>query len=472
MTGFTVRDIMSIPGAVAKNFEGIADAPVRCVRTDSRLVKKGDVFVAFQGAVHDGHDFVRELSAKGSLLSVVNASWFRSHPAECAMLPLLVVKDTMRAYGEIAREYRRRFAIPLIAITGSNGKTGTKELVASILATKYTVLSTKGNLNNHLGLPATLLNLNASHEVIVVEMGTNRPGDIPYLCAIAQPSCGLITNIGSAHLEKLKSREGIAEEKGTLYECLPSDGIAFVFEDEPLVKPFIRRGMRKVSFGSSKKAGVRISGIVIDAAGRPTVTLEAPAFLSEPMTLRLKTMGRHSAYNAAAAAAVGFAFGCSAENIRLRIEAYKGFGKRMQILRSSGLTILDDTYNANPDSTIAALETFAAMQVKGMKIVVLGDMLELGGLARSEHTRVGEHLAALGFPYICTFGTPAKAITRAVERKAEFAQHFTDKAALCGALSALVVPGDAVLVKGSRGMKMEEIVRFLQTLSANWKEKQ
>jgi len=168
------------------------------------------------------------------------------------------------------------------------------------------------------------------------------------------------------------------------------------------------------------------------------------------MTLRLKTTGEHFAYNAAAAAAVGFAFGCSAENIRLRIEAYKGFGKRLQALRPAGLTILDDTYNANPDSTIAALDTFASMRVKGMKIVVIGDMLELGSPARSEHKRVGEHLASLGFPYLFTFGSQSKALTRAAERTAEYARHFTDKIALCEALRALIVPGDAVLVKGSR----------------------
>jgi UDP-N-acetylmuramoyl-tripeptide--D-alanyl-D-alanine ligase len=356
------------------------------------------------------------------------------------------------------------YDVPVVAITGSNGKTSTKEMVASVLGTKYAVLKNSGNLNNHLGLPATLLQLADRHEVVVTEMGSNQPGDIGYLCSIARPSCGMITNIGRAHIERLQSREGIAQEKRALFDALEAGGVALVNRDEAMLSGKLPRGVRRISFGTHARSDIRIADVALDARGRAIVCIEAPSFMKRPVTLRLQAVGRHAAYNAAAALAAGFALGCGIRAMQKALEGVRNYDKRTEIRSARGVTVINDTYNANPDSVIAALDLLQQLTVKGSRCIVLGDMLELGKVSAQEHEAIGAALAAAGIPYVFTFGRHSRSVSRAVSGVARHAAHFTDKHALCEALDVLLEEGDTVLVKGSRSMRMEEVVTHLLRL--------
>ncbi|MBN1449080.1 MAG: UDP-N-acetylmuramoyl-tripeptide--D-alanyl-D-alanine ligase [Bacteroidetes bacterium] len=467
----TVAELLTIPHVFAKNCTDRAERVVERVMTDSREARAGDVFVAFRGARVDAHDFVSDLCARGVLLCVVENRWYRRHMKEVSHLPLLVVRDSMRAYGDIARLHRSRFTPSVLAVTGSNGKTSTKEMIAAVLRTKFRVLQNAGNFNNHIGLPATLLQLTSEHDVVVVEMGTNQPGDIPYLCGIAQPSHGLITNIGRAHIEKLHTREGIAREKGALFASLPKDGLALVNLDEPLLREALPRRVPRLTFGTAARSDVRITSVTLDKQGRALVRCEAPSFAKHAMNLHLQAVGRHAAYNAAAALAAGFAFGCSVRAMKQALESVPNYDRRMQITETAGVTVINDTYNANPDSVLAAVDVLQQLKVRGRRCVVLADMLELGSVSRREHEAIGAALAAAGIPYVLTFGRHARVISSAVRNIAAVARHYTDKQALIDALDALLDTGDAVLVKGSRGMHMEEIVDHLLSRSTREEER-
>lgn len=462
-----IGDFSALPTAVLRNCEAIADhVPTRVV-TDSREAGPGAVFVAFRGSRTDAHDFVTDVLRRGALACVVEKRWWRKHRDAVRELPLIVVADTMKAYGGIAKMHRASFDVPLVGITGSNGKTGSKEMVAAVLRTRYRVLHTEGNLNNHIGLPATLLRLTAEHQVVVTEMGTNQPGDIAWLCDIARPTHGVITNIGRAHIEKLLSREGIAAEKSALFAALPSSGTAIVNADEDLLGATVPRCVPRISFGTRRKADVRLENVRLDADGRAIARIVAPRFMSKPLTLRLQSVGRHSALNAAAAVAVGFAFGCPVSKMKKALEGVAPVDKRLQTQRVGGVLVINDSYNANPDSVLAALDVLRGIRIKGRRCAVLGDMLELGADARAEHERIGAAVVEARIPYVLTFGKLARGIHRGALQKAMetglpvLALHFTDKAELAENLSALLTDGDAVLVKGSRGMRMEEIVEVV-----------
>lgn len=461
-----ISDLLEIPHLRALNLDAAAATRIGEVVTDSRRAGPGDVFVAFRGARVDAHDYVSELCARGVLCCIVEQRWYRRNAVAISGLPLLVVADSMKAYGAIAQMHRAQFHVPLLAITGSNGKTSTREMIAAVLRSKFSVLATEGNYNNHIGLPATLLRLGAGHQIVVAEMGTNQPGDIAYLCEIAKPTHGVVTNIGRAHIEKLISREGIAAEKGVLYSALPADGVALINADEPLFRTAGMRGaiprrVRRIRYGTRKGSDVRITDVKLDRSGRAQVRIEAPEFVARPLTLKLNAVGRHAAYNAAAAVAAGFAFGCGAAKIKAALEAVESYDKRLQIGSIQDITVINDTYNANPDSVLAAVDLLQQMQVDGARCVVLGDMLELGKAARSEHEALGASLAATGIPYVLTYGKQARAISSAVRGVAKVSMHFTDKHALCETLDALLAPGDAVLIKGSRSMQMEDIAAHL-----------
>ncbi|MFZ1728798.1 MAG: UDP-N-acetylmuramoyl-tripeptide--D-alanyl-D-alanine ligase [Bacteroidota bacterium] len=456
-----ISNLLTISHVRAINLEAVSDAAIGSVATDSRTAGRGDVFVAFRGSRVDAHDFVADVCKRGALCCVVEQRWYRRNAAAVSGLPLFVVKDSMLAYGAIAQLHRAQFNVPVLAITGSNGKTSTREMVAAVLRSKFRVLATDGNFNNHIGLPATLLRLTPEHQIVVTEMGTNQPGDIAYLCGIANPTHGLITNIGRAHIEKLISREGIAEEKGVLYSSLPADGVALINADEPLLRIKLPRRVRSIRYGTRKGSDVRIADVKLDRSGRVQLRIEAPEFTAKPITIRLKAVGRHSAYNAAAAVAAGFAFGCGVSKIKAALESVESFDKRLQIGSAREITVINDTYNANPDSMLAAIDLLQQIKIDGARCVVLGDMLELGKATRSEHEALGAALAATGIPYVLTYGRHARAISRAVLGVAKVAMHFTDKAALCETLDALLAPGDAVLIKGSRSMRMEDVAAHL-----------
>ena len=447
-----------IPHVDFKHAGKLTGKTITGVCTDSRKIQRGELFVALHGEQFDGHAFIRQALDQGAIAVIAEAG---RCPDALPRVPLLLVEDSIRAYGDLARLYRRRHSIPLIAIAGSNGKTTTKEMVARVLREKHNVLSTEGNLNNHIGVPATLLRIDRHHDVAVVELGTNHPGELEYLCRMAAPTHGLVTMIGSEHLEFFKNIDGVAEEEGALYRYLARTpgSVAFVSAGDERVTLQAKPVRKKIRYGYSKR-GMDVRGAVegIDARGCVRIRFSGPK-MRRGISVQLNLPGRHNAVNALAAAAVGLVFGISPEGIRGALQEFQAPARRMEVRTVKGVIVINDTYNANADSTIASLRALAETNVTGKRIAVLGDMLELGRSELEEHTRVGAAVSELGIEYLLTFGRRAVWIHDAA--RLPFAVQYDQKNILAEYLAELVTPGDAVLVKGSRGMKMEDVVTFL-----------
>lgn len=428
------------------------------VSTDTRALKPGDLFIALRGERFDGHRFIEEAFDKGAVSVVAGRD---ADLARISNVPILLVDDTTKALGELANLHRRKFSIPVLAVGGSNGKTTTKDMIASVLRTSYKVLATEGNNNNQIGVPLTLFNLERKHRVAVVEIGTNHPGEIEYLCRILEPTDGLITNIGHEHLEFFNSLDGVAAEEGALFRSLRKKkrSRAFVNAEDKLVKAMSRRMGNRYSYGLGLRSA-DVVGRIIDMDETGCVLFEFRGKkMKKAASAQLRIPGRHNAANALAAAAVGLAYKVPPARIRKALENFRAASKRMEVLSIRGVTIYNDTYNANPDSMIEALRTLAAAKVRGKKIAVLADMRELGSAGPNEHARVGREVSQLNIDSLLTFGELARHIHDAANIPS--AIHYEQQNVLAEYLAELLAPGDAVLVKGSRGMKMENVVTFL-----------
>ena len=443
------------------------DGPPRTftgVSIDSRNVLAGSVFFAIRGERLDGHNFLSNAVKAGAKAVVVESKWATMNPSFLKALPVskLVVEDSVRALGELARNYRRLFRIPVLAVGGSNGKTTTKEMIKAVLEAKFNVLATEGNLNNHIGVPLTLFRLENRHKIAVVEIGTNHPGEIKYLCSVLEPTHGLITNIGREHLEFFRSLHGVAKAELELFEWLKThrrnDGVFFLNKDDAaLSKSHIPR--QTVTFGFSRKeVDVRGANLEVNenAAARFTIQTRKRSSID----ILLPVPGVHNARNALAAAAVGISFNVPATKIQHALSSFSAASKRMETFRVNGITILNDTYNSNPDSVRAALETLQAVKTPGKKIAVLADMLELGETSEREHRAIAAMLKPAGIEYLLTYG-PLSKITHEAST-VEFKAHYEQKNILSEYLAELLTVGDTVLIKGSRGMKMEDVVTFLK----------
>lgn len=452
----SVRDIERLPHREAVRFASLKGKSFTGVSTDSRSIAPGVLFVALRGEHFDGNKFVDAARERGALAAIVDA---KGAGAVASDIPLLVVDDTVKALGTLANVYREKFEIPILGIAGSNGKTTTKEMIAAVLARKYRTLSTEGNLNNHVGVPQTLFRLEKSHEIAVVEMGTNHPGELALLCSIARPTMGLITNIGREHLEFFSDLETVEQEECSLFAALKEKGsTVFVNDDDERIRRHVPRGVKTVTFGMSRRGKVR--GKIIGHNASHGATLEVRGgTLREPLRIALGIAGDHHARNALAAAAVGVTLRVPATAIKAALEEFRPAGKRMEILAVGGVTIINDTYNANPDSMLAALQTLAAMRDGGKCIAVLGDMKELGAKSAEEHRAVGVEARKLGIEYLLTFGEQARLMHETFGP--DGALHYDQKNALAEYLAELVSEGDVVLVKASRGMRMEDVVTFL-----------
>ncbi len=429
------------------------------------MVSGNQIFVALRGEKFDGHNFVGDAIGKKAVCAVVDKKWYGEKRSEhvfsekASHLPLVVVDDTTRALGDLARIYRRKFTMPVIAVGGSNGKTTTKEMIAKVLNKKFKVVKTSGNHNNQIGVPLTIFEFENSHEVAVVEIGTNHFGEIERLCEILEPTAGVITNIGNEHLEFFRNLDGVKKEEGKLFKYLASTkGSAFVNVDDKILARLSRKLKYKFEFGFSLHRG-NFSARLFGADRNGCVLFEIK-YKSKTDLVRLRVPGMHNAINALAAAAVGAYYGVRISEIKKALENYRSFEKRMQIVKSDGVTILNDTYNSNPESAAAALRWLSVIRTKGKRIVVLADMLELGESAKSEHQKIGREIAKENFDYLFTFGNLAREISAAADGKVK-TESFDDKNKLFEKLFQIVEAGDIVLVKGSRGMKMEEIVNIL-----------
>lgn len=455
----SANEILLIPHLQVRCPELLEGKTFTGVSTDSRTVAPGNLFVALRGENFDGHKFIKEVLAKGALGAIVESSWAATDLTQAA---LLIVEDSTKALGQLAYLYRKKFSIPFLAIGGSNGKTTTKDMVAAVLGAKYRVHSTPGNLNNHIGVPHTLLGLEESHEVAVVEIGTNHPGEIAALCNILRPTHGLITTIGREHLEFFGTVEGVAQEEAGLFARLAEakDGFGFVNAADPLVKRAAKSLKRKSTYGIGVRgADVRGKILGLNETGCAVLQFQGGR-MQNPARVELSIPGAHNALNALAAAAVGLTFKVSPTKIREALEGFRPSSKRMEVRNIRGIVVLNDAYNANPDSMLAALRTLAAAKVAGKRIAVLGDMRELGPAGPAEHEAVGKEAARLGIDYVLTYGQLAKHICNAVGGR--FAVHYEQKNMLAEYLVELVAPGDAVLIKASRSMKLEDVATFLE----------
>ncbi len=451
-----------IPGA---EFHNLKFKSARAVSTDSRTVSGSQIFFALRGEQFDGHNYVGDAIGKNAVCAIVDRKWFgekqseRAHRGEPVHLPLVVVDDTTRALGDLARIYRRKFSMPVIAVGGSNGKTTTKEMIAEVLDKKFRVLKTSGNQNNRIGVPLTIFGFKTVHEIAVVEIGTNHFGEIQRLCEILEPTAGIVTNIGNEHLEFFKNLNGVKKEEGRLFNYLAATkGTAFVNADDNNLVDLSKELKRKLIFGFTSRRGY-LSGQMFGMDGRGCVLFELK-YKNKTEVVSLRVPGFHNAMNALAAAAVGTYYGVKINEVKNALESYRAFEKRMEIVKAGGVTILNDTYNSNPESASAALRWLSAIRPKGKRIAVLADMLELGLSAKREHQKIGREIAKENLDYLFTFGNLGRDIAAAAECKIE-TEAFDDKDELSEKLLLAVGPGDVVLVKGSRGMKMEEVVKKL-----------
>jgi UDP-N-acetylmuramoyl-tripeptide--D-alanyl-D-alanine ligase len=450
----TVREINALQGFEPKSVEPVAEMKLKGISTDSRSVLPGELFIAIRGENFDGHGFVADAFARGAVCAIVDHAWTSSSDRPC-----IIVEDTTKALGMIARLYRRKFSLPIIAVAGSNGKTTTKEMMTAVLRRRYRVLSTKGNLNNQIGVPQTIFRLRPSHDIAVVEIGTNHLGELKYLCDILEPTHGIITNIGHEHLEFFGDLDGVAGEEGELFKYLGKSGIAFVNADDERVVSLSKRVKHKIGYGfSDKRASIQGKMSGIDARGCFNFAIKMKG--KKPFAVDLAVPGKHNMANALAAAVAGLSFRVPANEVRYALGKFSGFSKRMEVFTAGGVKVLNDTYNANSDSVIPALETMQIMEARGKKIVVLADMRELGACSEKEHRRIGEAVEEMGFEYLLTYGSEAKYLYEdaGVKHKYYFARQDELSEKLCGLVSA----GDVVLIKGSRGMKMENVVAVLR----------
>jgi UDP-N-acetylmuramoyl-tripeptide--D-alanyl-D-alanine ligase len=458
----TKSDILAIPHFKAIDFDGPKSLTVTGVSIDSRTIRSGELFLAVRGDQFDGHNFVSKAIEAGTAGIIVERRWADVNASMMVSIniPRLIVENTIQALGKLANIYRRKFDIPIIAVGGSNGKTTTKEMIRSVLGTKYRVLCTEGNLNNHIGVPQTLFRLEKKHDVAIVEIGTNHPGEIDYLCSVLEPTHGLLTNIGREHLEFFGSLEGVAKSEGELFVWLAKHhGLIFVNADDKYLVRLSKKYKKIVSYGISTR-GVSIKGTIDSFNANAQAVLHMKPGGKKVLDITVGIPGEHNAKNALAAAAVGVKMNVPLTDIQKSLASFQSASERMQLLRMAQITILNDTYNANPDSTLAALATLQAMKAKGKKIAVLADMLELGKQAEELHQQIGKSTVQYGVDILLTFGTLSKYIYDAalVETKA----HFENKSALTAYLMHTLADGDIVLVKGSRGMKMEEIITSLR----------
>ncbi|MGE5314713.1 MAG: UDP-N-acetylmuramoyl-tripeptide--D-alanyl-D-alanine ligase [Acidobacteriota bacterium] len=460
----SLSDLALLPGAKLSSRAPLSGASrLSGVSTDSRAVSKGGVFVALRGEKFDGHAFVPDVVEAGAAAVVVDRS--SDVPASVARRASVVrVPDTAKALGDLALIYRMKFDIPIIAVGGSNGKTTTKEMIASVLAKKYSVLATEGNFNNHLGVPQMLLRLRPKHEVAVLELGTNHFGELQYLCSVAIPTHGVVTNIGREHLEFFRTIEGVAEEETELFRFMQaSSGTAFVNLDDPYLAKSAAGLEGAVTFGMKDAASmVRAIDVSLDRSGCASFECRETLGSKKPRAFHvtLGASGMHNVSNALSAIAVGAAFGVPVRSIQSALHEFRSASKRMEVsVTPSGVTVLNDTYNANPDSVSAALDTLMALKTASRKLVVLGDMFELGRSAEEEHRMIGRAIGTLAPDFLVTVGPLARLIGR--ESRLNQAHHFETKEEALDFLRSVITPGDAVLVKGSRGMRMEEVASGL-----------
>jgi len=468
MSLLTLHDILQIKGIMPGQPVPMLRNRVKItgVSIDSRTIKPGEMFFAIKGERFDGHVFLHDVINKGIKTVVVSLDWEPPFLSEWDEVIILHVPDTTRALGELAAIHRKKFDIPIVAVTGTNGKTTTKEMIFSVLSQQYGVVKSQGNYNNRFGVPLSLFQLTGETEIAVIELGASYPGDIAQLCGISLPTHGIITNIGKGHIEFLKTEDEIVRTKTALLHAIKDKGTGFVNGDDPRLKLLVDQFVNVLTFGFNAGVDFRGEKPVMQSDGGFTFTVNyggrrrnSP---DKRMKIRLSVPGRNNMYNALAAAAVGLNFGLDENAVRKGLESFTSFSQRMEITEWNGVTIINDSYNANPDSMTAALEFLMDFAASGNRFAVLGDMLELGAISRKEHESLGKKAAELNVDRLITAGKDARYISESAGKAGLHAcQHVKDHKEAAELLGEELQPGDVMLIKGSRGSAMEKVLEHL-----------
>ena len=443
-----------IAAAVQGNIiSGPKDAIINRVSLDTRTLEPGSLFIPLRGERFDGHDFLHQAAEKGAKAVMVD----REDEYHFPCVTVIRVKDTLEAFHSLALWYRNKFDVDFVAVTGSTGKTTTKNIIAEVLRSKYNVLKTEGNFNNQVGLPATIMRLDESHRAAVVEMGMSGYGEIRALMRIVRPKVSVVTNIGMSHIERLGSREGILRAKMEIFEGMDQNPAAVVNADDPMLCQGVK-GLKAATVyygldtGDYRASDIRSRG---EEGTSYTLLAEGKSF-----EVALPLPGRHNVYNSLAAIAVGRIFNIGFPDIIKALGGIRGEKMRLSIQSSpKGVKVINDTYNASPDSMKSALEVLRDT-IGDRKIAVLSDMLEMGDFAEEGHALVGEYAAKSGIDILITVGDYSRYIARrAKERGMDLScvYHFESKREAAQLLDGLLKKGDVVLLKGSRGMRMEEL---------------
>jgi UDP-N-acetylmuramoyl-tripeptide--D-alanyl-D-alanine ligase len=431
---------------------GDREATVSRVSTDSRTLQQGDLFVPLRGENFDGHKFIRQAVERRAVGAMVETAWNGDAPSGFA---LIRVPDTLIGYQTLAANYRASLPLKVIAITGSNGKTSTKDFLAATLAKKFRVTKTEGNFNNHVGLPQTMLAAGREDQIAVWEIGMNHPGEIAALAKLAAPDAAIITNVGVAHIEFMGSREAIAAEKGALAEAVPANGTVILNADDPFSDAISKRTTAKIVLAGIENGLVRATDISQHSAGSEFTVLEG----AHRCRAQLPVPGIHMVLNAMLAIAAGRLFGLSLEECAVGLASTPLTKARLQIKEIDGIEFIDDSYNANPDSMKAALRTLVELETDGRRIAVLGEMGELGAESERGHSEVGEATAALRIDELIAVGAAGRAIAAAAQ-KAGLENSIAVDSVVDAAerLAKSAAPGDLVLIKGSRSARMERVL--------------
>lgn len=452
-----VKEILKLKAEIV-NGRHLSARGFKSVSIDSRKTAREILFIGIKGENNDGHKYIKELARNGRIkAAVVNKSWFEKEGKSIKGCAFIIVKDTVKTLGELALIHRDEMNVPIAAIAGSNGKTTTKDLAAAVLSGKFKLHCTEGNLNNHIGLPLTLLGLNSRHDFCLLEAGSNHFNELEYLCRIAKPDAALVTNIGREHLEFFGNLAGVAKEEFQVYDWVRANGsVCFYNLDDAFIRAY-RREAKEDAFTYSYGYSADVKGSIkgYDAKFRPVIEY---TYNGRKHKTYVNTFGRHSFYNGLAAIALGMFFGVDAKDISDALRSYTGgSSKRMQAEMKNGVLLINDAYNSNPDSVKLGLVTVKEYSSNGRKHIILADMLEMGKASEKEHYTNGKLAAEMEFDFLYTYGRDSYNTFKGAKKlKNNF--YFETKDDLAEFVRKNIKKGDLVYVKGSRGMKLEEAI--------------